>query len=75
MPRFTLPAPPTGGIGAWIERLEFAGAVMWRVGVRGRDLTVSHELFDGENAACDWAIAQADARHLPFLDQCDVEAA
>lgn len=65
--------------GAWfgvrLDRLEVAGTIMWRVAIKGRDRAVDSELFDHEAVARDWAVAQADARHLPFLDQRDEEAA
>lgn len=61
--------------GVRLDCLEVAGTVMWRVSIRGRDRAVDRELFDHEQIARDWAVAQADARCLPLIDQRDAEAA
>lgn len=74
MKPFTLPDISGDWLGVRLDRLEVANAVLWRVSVRGRDRTVERELFDHETLARDWAIAQADARHLPYLAFADTEA-
>ena len=74
MATFALPPTPADWFGVRLERLEVAGSVLWRVSIRGRDCTVERELFDHETVARDWAIVQADARHLPYLVFADPEA-
>jgi len=71
----TLPQISGMWLGVRLDCLEVAGTIMWRVSIRGRDRAVERELFDHEGVARDWAISQANSRHLPFIDQCDVEAA
>jgi hypothetical protein len=62
-------------LGVRLDRLEIAGSILWRVSIKGRDRAIERELFDHEGVARDWAVAQADARRLPFIDQRDAEAA
>lgn len=71
---FTLPPTPADWFGVRLDRLEIAGCTLWRVSIRGRDRKVDRELFDQETLARDWAILQADARYLPYLDFADPEA-
>lgn len=75
MKLITLPDNPALWLGVRLDRLEVAGTVLWRVSIRGRDREVERELFDHEEVARDWAVAQADTRQLPFIDQRDAEAA
>lgn len=74
METFTLPPIPADWFGVRLDRLEVAGCTLWRVSIRGRDRTVDRELFDHVAVARDWALAQADARHLPYLVFADPEA-
>lgn len=71
----TLPHDAGLWLGVRLDSLEVAGSILWRVTIKGRDRAVERELFDHEQVAREWAIAQADARHLPFIDQRDAEAA
>jgi hypothetical protein len=71
----TLPQDAGLWLGVRLDCLEIAGCTLWRVTIKGRDRAVERELFDHEQIARDWAVAQADARHLPFLDQREAEAA
>lgn len=75
MKLLTLPQTAGMWLGVRLDRLEVAGTIMWRVSIMGRDRAVDRELFDAEAVARDWAIAQADVRRLPFLDQCEPLAA
>lgn len=62
-------------LGVRLDRLEIAGSILWRVSIKGRDRAIERELFDHEDVARDWAVAQADARHLPLIDQREADAA
>lgn len=75
MKLITLPQDTGMWLGVRLDCLEIAGCTLWRVTIKGRDRAVERELFDHEQIARDWAVAQADARHLPFLDQREAEAA
>ncbi len=75
MKLLTLPQTAGMWLGVRLDRLEVAGTILWRVSIMGRDRAVDRELFDAEAVARDWAVAQADARHLPFIDQREPEAA
>lgn len=75
MKLLSLPEIPGARLGVRLDRLEIANSVQWLVTIRGRNRAVDRELFDAEAVARNWAIAQADVRHLPFLDQCEPEAA
>lgn len=75
MKLITLPQDADLWLGVGIDSIEVAGTVMWRVSIRGRDRAVERELFDHEQIARDWAVAQADARCLPLIDQCNEVAA
>lgn len=71
---FTLPPTPTDLFGARLDQLVFANCVQWLVTIPGHGQSVDRELFDHEAVARDWAVAQADMRHLIFLVQCEPEA-
>lgn len=75
MKLITLPQDAGLWLGVRLDGIEVAGCTLWRVTIKGRDRAVERELFDHEQIARDWAVAQADARHLPFLDQREAEAA
>lgn len=75
MKLITLPQDTGMWLGVRLDSIEVAGCTVWRVTIKGRDRAVERELFDHEQIARDWAVAQADARHLPFLDQREAEAA
>ena len=62
-------------LGVRLDRLEIAGSILWRVSIKGRDRAIERELFDHEDVARDWAVAQADARHLHLIDQREADAA
>ena len=75
MKLITLPQDAGLWLGVRLDSIEVAGCTLWRVTIKGRDRAVERELFDHERIARDWAVAQADARHLPFIDQREAEAA
>lgn len=75
MKLITIPQDAGLWLGVRLDSIEVAGCTLWRVTIKGRDRAVERELFDHEQIARDWAVAQADARHLPLIDQREAEAA
>lgn len=75
MKLITLPQDAGIWLGVRLDCLEIAGCTLWRVTIKGRNRAVERELFDHEQIARDWAVAQADARCLPLIDQCNEVAA
>lgn len=75
MKLITIPQDNGVWLGVRLDRIEIAGCTLWRVTIKGRDRAVERELFDHEQVARAWAIAQADARRLPLIDLREVEAA